>query len=230
MGKPTKSAKAEILLYVHKNNEFLIPNLLFAELDLPLCQDAQDSEEKSLVPYYLHPSPALWSPKTRRLEVSVIPRPRPSPIRPRIDPWSFISAGGGHAAGAQSPVRLDSTLMGYQPSPTNPFTNCDPFPSPDCDPFALKADPASSSEVVTPFDPFSTPFPTSRSAPCSANGSPTLPSFRVAPINPADSALIDLSWTACGRPLDTTKERAHPRRTLGLKPFKSPTQLPDDRF
>uniref|UniRef100_A0A3P9JFA0 Mitogen-activated protein kinase kinase kinase n=1 Tax=Oryzias latipes TaxID=8090 RepID=A0A3P9JFA0_ORYLA len=200
------------------------------ELDLPLCQDAQDSEEKSLVPYYLHPSPALWSPKTRRLEVSVIPRPRPSPIRPRIDPWSFISAGGGHAAGAQSPVRSDSSLMGYQPSPTNPFTSCDPFPSPDCDPFALKADPASGSEVATPFDPFSTPFPTSRSAPCSANGSPTLPSFRVAPINPADSALIDLSWTACGRPLDTTKERAHPRRTLGLKPFKSPTQLPDDRF
>ncbi|KAF6739026.1 Mitogen-activated protein kinase kinase kinase 11 [Oryzias melastigma] len=200
------------------------------ELDLPLCQDAQDSEEKSLVPYYLHPNPALWSPKTRRLEVSVIPRPRPSPIRPRIDPWSFISAGGGHAASARSPVRSDNSLMGYQPSPTNPFTNCDPFPSPDCDPFALKADPSSSSEVATPFDPFSTPFPTSRSAPCSANGSPTLPSFRVAPINPADSSLIDLSWTACSKPLDMTKERAHPRRTLGLKPFKSPTQLRDDRF
>uniref|UniRef100_H3CE22 mitogen-activated protein kinase kinase kinase n=1 Tax=Tetraodon nigroviridis TaxID=99883 RepID=H3CE22_TETNG len=33
------------------------------------------------------------SPKTGRLEVNVIPRPRPSPVRPRIDPWSFISAG-----------------------------------------------------------------------------------------------------------------------------------------
>uniref|UniRef100_A0A3Q1FD38 Mitogen-activated protein kinase kinase kinase n=1 Tax=Acanthochromis polyacanthus TaxID=80966 RepID=A0A3Q1FD38_9TELE len=199
-------------------------------LDLPLCQDMQDSDDKPSAPYSLHPNPALLSPKTRRLEVSVIPRPRPSPIRPRIDPWSFISAGGGNSGGGRSPNRSDSNLLCYQPSPTNPFTNCDPFPSPDCDPFALKADPSSSSDAASPFDPFSAPFPTSRSAPCSTNGSPTLPSFRIAPINPADSPLIDLGWAACSKPLDGTKEKAHPRRILGLKPFKSPTQLRDDRF
>ncbi|KAG8006293.1 Mitogen-activated protein kinase kinase kinase 11, partial [Nibea albiflora] len=136
-------------------------------LDLPLCQDTQDSDDKPSVPCALHPNPALWSPKTRRLEVSVIPRPRPSPIRPRIDPWSFISAGGGNSAGGRSPIRSESNLLGYQPSPTNPFHNCDPFPSPDCDPFTLKADPSSASDRASPFDPFSTPFPTSRSAPCS---------------------------------------------------------------
>ncbi|XP_028284484.1 mitogen-activated protein kinase kinase kinase 11 [Parambassis ranga] len=195
-------------------------------LDLPLCQDTQDSDEKPSVPYYLHPNPALWSPKTRRLEVSVIPRPRPSPIRPRIDPWSFISAGSGTSGGGRSPNRSDSNLLAYQPSPTNPFTNCDPFPSPDCDPFALKADPSSCVDSASPFDPFSAPFPTSRSAPCSTNGSPTLPSFRIAPINTADSPLIDFGC----KPMDGTKERVHPRRILGLKPFKSPTQLRDDRF
>ncbi|XP_070785672.1 mitogen-activated protein kinase kinase kinase 11 [Enoplosus armatus] len=199
-------------------------------LDLPLCQDTQDSDDKPSAPCSLHPNPALCSPKTRRLEVSVIPRPRPSPIRPRIDPWSFISAGGGNSGGGRSPNRSDSNLLGYQPSPTNPFTNCDPFPSPDCDPFALKADPSCGSDTASPFDPFLAPFPTSRSAPCSTNGSPTLPSFRIAALNPADSPLIDLGWAACSKPLDGTKERAHPRRTLGLKPFKSPTQLRDDRF
>lgn len=199
-------------------------------LDLPMCQDTQDCDDKSSTPYALHPNPALWSPKTRRLEVSVIPRPRPSPIRPRIDPWSFISTSGTASGGGRSPSRLDSTPLGFQPSPTNPFTNCHPFPSPECDPFTLKADPSSGSDTASPFDPFLAPFPTSRSAPCSANGSPTLPSFRIAPLNPADSPLIDLGWAACSKPLDGTKERAHPRKTLGLKPFKSPTQLKDDRF
>ncbi|XP_061664743.1 mitogen-activated protein kinase kinase kinase 11 [Syngnathoides biaculeatus] len=194
-------------------------------LDLPLCQDTQDSDEKPPTAYSLHPKAELWSPKTCRLEVNVIPRPRPSPVRPRIDAWSFISAGA-----SRSPSRSDSAPLGYQPSPTNPFTNCDPFPSPASDPFALRADPSGAWDKASPFDPFSPPFPTSRSAPCSANGSPTLPSFRIAPLNPADSPLIDLGWAACGKPLDGTKERVHPRRTLGLKPFKSPTQLRDDRF
>lgn len=205
--------------------------LFFPVLDLPLCQDTQDSDDKPSVPCALHPNPALWSPKTRRLEVSVIPRPRPSPIRPRIDPWSFISASRSvNSAGGRSPIRSESNLLGYQPSPTNPFHNCDPFPSPDCDPFTLKADPSSASDRASPFDPFSTPFPTSRSAPCSTNGSPTLPSFRIVPLNPADSPLIDLGWAACSKPVDVTKERVHPRKTLGLKPFKSPTQHRDDRF
>uniref|UniRef100_A0A8C5DJY4 Mitogen-activated protein kinase kinase kinase n=1 Tax=Gouania willdenowi TaxID=441366 RepID=A0A8C5DJY4_GOUWI len=198
-------------------------------LDLPLCQDTQDSDDKS-ASYSLHPVPALCSPKTRRLEVSVIPRPRPSPIRPRIDPWSFISAGGVRSVTGRSPHRSESNLLSYQPSPTNPFTNCDPFPSPDCDPFTLKAYPSSAFDSPSPFDPFSAPFPTSRSAPCSANGSPTLPTFRIAPLNPADSPLIDLGWATCSKPMEGTKERVHPRKILGLKPFKSPTQLRDDCF
>ncbi|TNM93487.1 hypothetical protein fugu_001663 [Takifugu bimaculatus] len=152
-------------------------------LDLPLYQDLQDLEEKS-VSYPLHPNPALWSPKAGRLEVSVIPRPRPSPVRPRIDPWSFISAGGGSSGSGRGLKRSDSSLLGYQPSPTNPFHNCDPFPSPDCDPFALKADPSSSSDTGSAFDPFLAPFPTSRSAPCSTNGSPTLPVHQDSPPQP----------------------------------------------
>ncbi|KAK2913191.1 hypothetical protein QQF64_031162 [Cirrhinus molitorella] len=199
-------------------------------LDLPLCQDTFEAEDKSPLPFALYPDPRLWSPKTRRLEVNIVPRPRPSPNRPRIDPWSFISAGVTDRAGVAKAVSSPtSPRLGYQPSPTNPFTNCDPFPSPDCDPFNLKVDPSMNSEHASAFDPFSTPFPTSRSAPCSTNGSPNL-SLRVAPLNPADSPLIDLGWMGVARPLDGTKERVHPHRSLGLSPFRSQAPLRDDRF
>ncbi|XP_030636450.1 mitogen-activated protein kinase kinase kinase 11 [Chanos chanos] len=203
-------------------------------LDLPLCQDTIEADDKSLAPFALYPDPRLWSPKTRRLEVNIIPRPRPSPIRPRIDPWSFISAGGVEKSGAYNANQAGSPTsprLGFQPSPTNPFTNCDLFPSPDCDPFTLRADPSMSPDPPSPFDPFMAPFPTSRSAPCSTNGSPNL-SLRVAPLNPADSPLIDLDWTrvSSSKPTDIAKEKVRPRRALGLSPFRSPTQLRDDRF
>ncbi|CAL8377469.1 unnamed protein product [Gadus morhua 'NCC'] len=216
-------------------------------LDLPMCQDSRDMEDKPTATPSLLPNPRLWSPKTRRLEVNVIPRPRPSPMRPRIDPWSFVSAGGagGTPGGGHAPARRsESQPLGYHhPSSTNPFAGCHPFPSPDCDPFALRGAP-DPQDLEGPnggfggsaFDPFSPPFPTtSRSAPCSANGSPTLPTARLAaPFHAtADSAaLIDLGgWAAYGgRPLDGARERARPRRTMGLKPFKSPSQLRDDRF
>ncbi|XP_076852420.1 mitogen-activated protein kinase kinase kinase 11-like, partial [Brachyhypopomus gauderio] len=200
-------------------------------LDLPLCQDTMEAEDKSPTPIALYPDPRLWSPKTHH-HVKIIPRPRPSPIRPRIDPWSFISAGGTeksslhHTLSASSPT---SPRLGYQPSPTNPFTNCDPFPSPDCDPFSLKADPSFNSDLSSPFDPFCPPFPTSRSAPCSTNGSPNL-SLRVAPLNPADSPLLDLGWAALSKPPALAKEKVRPRKTVGLSPFRSPAQLTDDRF
>ncbi|CAL8241457.1 unnamed protein product [Merluccius merluccius] len=212
-------------------------------LDLPLCQDTLDVEDKPTAPFSLLPDPRLWSPKTRRLEVNVIPRPRPSPLRPRIDPWSFVTAGG--ASGGRVPARRsDSQPLGYHhPSPTNPFARCHPFPSPDCDPFALRGapDPQDGEDDDNGrfggslFDPFSPPFPaTSRSAPCSTNGSPTLPTARlVAPLHAMvdSAALVDLGWAACGgRPPDGARERVRPRRTLGLKPFKSPSQLRDDRF
>uniref|UniRef100_A0A8C1TBM7 mitogen-activated protein kinase kinase kinase n=1 Tax=Cyprinus carpio TaxID=7962 RepID=A0A8C1TBM7_CYPCA len=199
-------------------------------LDLPLCQDTFEAEDKSPLPFALYPDPRLWSPKTRRLDVNIIPRPRPSPNRPRIDPWSFVSAGVTDRSAAKRVISSPSSpRLAYQPSPTNPFTNCDPFPSPDCDPFNLKVDPSMNSDHSSTFDPFSAPFPTSRSAPCSTNGSPNL-SLRVAPLNPADSPLIDLSWMGISRPLDGTKERVHPHRSLGLSPFRSPAPLRDDRF
>ncbi|CAL8234597.1 unnamed protein product [Arctogadus glacialis] len=168
-------------------------------------------------------------------------------MRPRIDPWSFVSAGGagGAPGGGHAPARRsESQPLGYHhPSSTNPFAGCHPFPSPDCDPFALRGAP-DPQDIEGPnggfggsaFDPFSPPFPTtSRSAPCSANGSPTLPTARLAaPFHAAadSAALIDLGgWAAYGgRPLDGARERARPRRTMGLKPFKSPSQLRDDRF
>ncbi|XP_048092012.1 LOW QUALITY PROTEIN: mitogen-activated protein kinase kinase kinase 11 [Alosa alosa] len=229
-------------------------------LDLPLCQDSQDSHQTTFTIY--PPNPHLLSPKSPRMEVQIIPRPRPSPMRPRIDPWSFVSAGtariggtggGGSKPGTPSDARSPgASPLGYQLSPTNPFiTNCGPLPLPEYDPFTLKAQPAASmsidSPTPSPFDPFSAPpFPTastaattSRSAPCSANGSPTLSSLRVAPLNPADSPFVDLGWAATaaatsmtrGRPIEVAKERLlSPRRALGLSPFRSPAQLRDDRF
>uniref|UniRef100_A0A3Q3ILM0 mitogen-activated protein kinase kinase kinase n=1 Tax=Monopterus albus TaxID=43700 RepID=A0A3Q3ILM0_MONAL len=200
-------------------------------LPRPLLDLALQYQELKPLPLTPPPPPNPRERSSRRTPQTphspVIPRPRPSPIRPRIDPWSFNTAGGMNSGGSRSPNRSDNNPLGYQPSPTNPFTNCDPFPSPDCDPFTLKADPPSGSDTASSFDPFSAPFPTSRSAPCSANCSPTLPSFRVVPF---DSPLIDLGWAASSRPLDGTKEKANPRRKLGLKPFKSPMQLKDDRF
>ncbi|XP_067293395.1 LOW QUALITY PROTEIN: mitogen-activated protein kinase kinase kinase 11, partial [Pseudorasbora parva] len=196
------------------------------ELDLPLCQDTFEAEDKSPMPFALYPDPRLWSPKTRRLEVNIVPRPRPTPHRPRIDPWSFVSAGVADRSARQNHIsNPTSPRLGFHPSPTNPFTNSDPFPSPDCDPFNLKVDPPMNSDHGSTFDPFSTPFPTSRSAPCSTNASPNL-SLRVAALNPADSPLIDLGL----RPMDGAKERLAPRRGLGLSPFRAPPQLRDDRF
>ncbi|KAF7686858.1 mitogen-activated protein kinase kinase kinase 11 [Silurus meridionalis] len=199
-------------------------------LDLPLCQDTMEADEKSPVPFALYADPCLWSPKTDPFKVNIISRPRPSPNRPRIDPWSFISAGviekcsSRHAISTSSPT---SPRLGYRPSPTNPFTNCDPFPPPDCDPFSLKADPSLNSDRPSPFDPFSAPFPISRSAPCSTNGSPNL-SLRVAPLNPADSPFIDLGWV--NKPVGVAKEKVFPRKTLGLSPFKSQAKQRDDIF
>lgn len=237
-------------------------------LDLPLCQ------ENHQTPFAIYPpNPHLLSPKSPRMDVQIIPRPRPSPVRPRIDPWSFVSTGAARGSKPGTPVSSSGSdtrspgavQLGYQLSPTNPFvTNCGhPFPLPEYDPFTLKALPfptadspmsPSRDSSPSPFDPFSAPlFPaaagatgsglgsgtTSRSAPCSANGSPNLSLLRVAPLNVADSPFVDLGWAAAeaansitrGRPLEVAKERLlSPRRTLGLSPFRSPTQLRDDRF
>ncbi|XP_035267629.1 mitogen-activated protein kinase kinase kinase 11 [Anguilla anguilla] len=201
-------------------------------LDLPFfTQDLTERDSSAQPPLALFPDPRLWSPKTRRLEVNVIPRPRPPSVRPRIDPWSFISAGGAGRAAARAGGGPPCHHLGHQPSPTNPFTNCDLFPTPDCDPFAQRADPFGALDVPSPFDPFSAPFRASRSAPCSTNVSPSLSALRVAPKSLAEPPLIDLGWRGGSPPLDA-KERRVPGRALatGLSPWKSPTQLTNDRF
>ncbi|XP_069036471.1 mitogen-activated protein kinase kinase kinase 11 isoform X2 [Lepisosteus oculatus] len=185
-------------------------------LDLPLCaQDAPERNDHAERLFPLLPDPRLWSPKTRRLEVNVIPRPRPSPVRPRIDPWSFISAGGGGGGGngaRPGPLELFRSQLGYQPSPTNPFTNCDPFPSPDCDPFAWGGGEGFPPGPDPP-DPFA-------AAPCSANGGPA----------PADPPLIDLGWGgARGGPAAAAKEPRQGRRG-GRDPWTSPGQDREERF
>ncbi len=116
--------------------------MLCSSLDLPLCQDTFEAEDKSPLPFALYPDPRLWSPKTRRLEVNIVPRPRPSPNRPRIDPWSFISAGLTDRPGAKTVTSSPSTLAWpSSPRPQTPSTNCDPFPSPGLRPFQSKGRP-----------------------------------------------------------------------------------------
>ncbi|XP_053134238.1 mitogen-activated protein kinase kinase kinase 11 isoform X2 [Hemicordylus capensis] len=60
---------------------------------------------------------------------SLISRPRPSPVRSRIDPWSFVSSGP-RASPVQSP-RLGTRL--FQPAAPE---GSNPFAVPDPDPFA----------------------------------------------------------------------------------------------
>ncbi|XP_029106764.1 mitogen-activated protein kinase kinase kinase 11-like [Scleropages formosus] len=217
-------------------------DLLSAHLggDLPMCsQDIPERDGRTSPAPPLLPNPRLWSPKARRLDVNVVPRPRPSPVRPRIDPWSFISAGGaGRASGraaAAATAEPDGPFRnapGRQPSPTNPFANCEPFPPSDCDPFARLVDPSGTADRASD-DPFSVPFGTSRSAPASANASPSLSALRVAPFSPAlDSPFLDLGWTGRGPLLDAAKEKERQRRQLavGLEPWKSPAHLRNERF
>ncbi|MGH0181100.1 UNVERIFIED_CONTAM: hypothetical protein FKN15_005964 [Acipenser sinensis] len=190
-----------------KPSEDLFSAQIAVESPLPSPSTPECDTDQGVPAALFLPDPRLWSPKSRRVEVNVVPRPRPSASRPRIDPWSFVSAG---CKPTQSPPGPEPEpfhyALGYQPSPTNPFTNCDPFPSPPGhDPFARPAD----------FDPFSTPFPPySKSAPASTNGSPSLAAWRIAPPAPADRPLIDLG----GGGAETTKEHRS-----GRAPWSSPT-------
>ncbi|KAG7484944.1 hypothetical protein MATL_G00055370 [Megalops atlanticus] len=187
-----------------------------------MCSDSLDQDTWS------PPVPPLCSPKAHRVEVSVIPRPRPSPVRPRIDPWSFISAGGAGRGGGRPPP----DPLGPRPSPANPFTDLDPFPSLDSDPFAREVDPCWTPSLPSHFDPFFAPVRTSRSAPCSAHGSPSLSALRVPPLSLADPAHVDLGGRGGGSPPLHTKDNKRQRRQqiVGLEPWTSPTLLRNDRF
>ncbi|XP_058015899.1 mitogen-activated protein kinase kinase kinase 11 [Ahaetulla prasina] len=93
------------------------------------------------------PSPSSpRSPRSPRpsLHPTLISRPRPSPIRSRIDPWSFVSSGSRPSPAVtpvQSPRLGPRQLKPLGPESTNPFgaPTSDPFAWGDCsapaDPF-----------------------------------------------------------------------------------------------
>ncbi|XP_064207814.1 mitogen-activated protein kinase kinase kinase 11-like [Anguilla rostrata] len=106
-------------------------------LDLPILLEDSSAWDDDWMP------PPYPQPESPKVEVSVIPRPRPSPLRSRIDPWSIISTG-------QSGVPWCS--------PNCLFTDCDPFPASDHDPFARGVEPFWTPRPPSPSDPFSPPF------------------------------------------------------------------------
>ncbi|XP_020669020.3 mitogen-activated protein kinase kinase kinase 11 [Pogona vitticeps] len=69
------------------------------------------------------------SPRPHSPHAGLISRPRPSPVRSRIDPWSFVSSGP-RASPVQSP------RLGGRPSKPPAPEATDPFAAPTPDPFA----------------------------------------------------------------------------------------------
>uniref|UniRef100_A0A670JY88 mitogen-activated protein kinase kinase kinase n=1 Tax=Podarcis muralis TaxID=64176 RepID=A0A670JY88_PODMU len=75
------------------------------------------------------PSPSSpRSPRSPRPSphASLISRPRPSPVRSRIDPWSFVSSGA-RSSPVQSPRLGARQFKPLGPERTNPFAAPDPF-------------------------------------------------------------------------------------------------------
>ncbi|XP_067400010.1 mitogen-activated protein kinase kinase kinase 11 [Emydura macquarii macquarii] len=86
------------------------------------------------------PSPSSpCSPHSPRpsAHTSLISRPRPSPVRSRIDPWSFVSAGP-RASPAQSPQPEPRRCRAGTPDSSNPFVTSDPFSHPSLRSFDLE--------------------------------------------------------------------------------------------
>ncbi|KAG6927574.1 mitogen-activated protein kinase kinase kinase 11 [Chelydra serpentina] len=80
---------------------------------------------------------------------SLISRPRPSPVRSRIDPWSFVSAGS-RASPAQSPQPELRRHWAGTPDSSNPFVTSDPFSRPSPGPFDSETfDPFASAPRLT---------------------------------------------------------------------------------
>ncbi|XP_063002260.1 mitogen-activated protein kinase kinase kinase 11 [Elgaria multicarinata webbii] len=96
------------------------------------------------------PSPSSpRSPRSPRPS-SLISRPRPSPVRSRIDPWSFVSSGA-RASPVQSPRLGPRQLKPLGPQGTNPFgaPNPDPFA---CGDFSALKEPTTT--TTAPSGPF----------------------------------------------------------------------------
>ncbi|TFK12098.1 GTP-binding protein SAR1a [Platysternon megacephalum] len=80
---------------------------------------------------------------------SLISRPRPSPVRSRIDPWSFVSSGP-RASPAQSPQPEPRRCRAGTPDSSNPFMTSDPFFNPSPGPFDSETfDPFASASRLT---------------------------------------------------------------------------------
>nr|XP_028565739.1 mitogen-activated protein kinase kinase kinase 11 [Podarcis muralis] len=95
------------------------------------------------------PSPSSpRSPRSPRPSphASLISRPRPSPVRSRIDPWSFVSSGA-RSSPVQSPRLGARQFKPLGPERTNPFAAPDPFA---CGDFSAPREPTA---PATP-DPF----------------------------------------------------------------------------
>ncbi|CAI5797751.1 mitogen-activated protein kinase kinase kinase 11 [Podarcis lilfordi] len=95
------------------------------------------------------PSPSSpRSPRSPRPSphASLISRPRPSPVRSRIDPWSFVSSGA-RSSPVQSPRLGPRQFKPLGPERTNPFAAPDPFA---CGDFSAPREPTA---PATP-DPF----------------------------------------------------------------------------
>ncbi|XP_030074473.1 mitogen-activated protein kinase kinase kinase 11 isoform X2 [Microcaecilia unicolor] len=86
----------------------------------------------SLPPSFLNPDglepprPGEASPKFPHSSIKIIPRPRPSPVRNRIDPWSFVSAGSRVPSVPDPGPRTAKEKNTFS---KNPFSNSDPFSS-----------------------------------------------------------------------------------------------------
>ncbi|XP_069500958.1 mitogen-activated protein kinase kinase kinase 11 [Ambystoma mexicanum] len=89
------------------------------------------------------------SPKLLHSDVQIIPRPRPSPVRPRIDPWSFVSAGPKASPEQQTKKNAVWTPKNSPTLSRNPFLNSDPFSSTIIGPCPALPDPAWISQPCT---------------------------------------------------------------------------------
>nr|XP_034955244.1 mitogen-activated protein kinase kinase kinase 11 [Zootoca vivipara] len=138
------------------------------------------------------PSPSSpRSPRSPRPSphASLISRPRPSPVRSRIDPWSFVSSGA-RSSPVQSPRLGPRQFKPLVPESTNPFAAPDPFA---CGDFSAPREPTA---PATP-DPF---LVASRLAPAGRLSPSPLPRQTSRPLPPEE----ELPWwtaaaTAQGR-------------------------------
>nr|XP_033809618.1 mitogen-activated protein kinase kinase kinase 11 isoform X2 [Geotrypetes seraphini] len=127
------------------------------------------------------PRPGEASPKFSHSSIKIIPRPRPSPVRSRIDPWSFVSAGSRVPSVPELGPQLPKEKNKFS---KNPFLNSDPFSSRTSSP-CFPLDPAwAPGPHVRENQPQHPPFTTSDLDPFSI---PTRIEFTKAHLSPAST-------------------------------------------